>query len=317
MGDKTKIQWTDASWNPVRGCARVSAGCEHCYAETVARRFSGEGQPYEGLINRHGAWNGEIKLVPEKLEEPLRWKRPRRVFVNSMSDLFHANIPGQYRDRVFAVMRETPQHTYQILTKRPQLMRYYIQAWGLAPGRRWPLPNVWLGVSVEDQQSAVDRILNLLRTPAAVRFVSYEPALGPLHLHHVRACRRSESGTWIDWLIVGGESGPGARPCKVQWVRDVVRDCDDQGVACFVKQMGAVVVDRQDRIAGRYDDEWPVNTPVNTSVRIDGQIRMVLNARKGDDPSEWPPALRVRQYPGDTGPTTGELLEAGHDPDDL
>ncbi len=175
---KNGIVWTDETWNPLRGCSRVSEGCRNCYAESVARRFDGPGLPYEGLIASGGQWNGQIKLVPEKLDEPLRWQRPRRIFVNSMSDLFHPNVPNEYIDRVFAVMALASQHTFQVLTKRPERMLEYLN-------RRTTMPNVWLGVSIENQVTADERIPLLLQTPAAVRWVSAEPLLRPVDLFHV------------------------------------------------------------------------------------------------------------------------------------
>lgn len=237
---KTKIEWTDATWNPLRGCSRVSDGCRNCYAEKVANRFSGPGQPYEGLIAKGGQWNGKIKLVPEKLSEPLRWKKPRMVFVNSMSDLFHESVPDDFIDKVFAIMAQCPEHTFQILTKRPKRMLSYLSAKNL--GRRvnsylpstvnYPIPpkNVWLGVSVEDQKSADERIPLLLRCPAAVRWVSAEPLLGPVNL--------TFEDRPVDWVVVGGESGHGARPMAHSWARSLRDQCVSAGVPFFMKQMG-------------------------------------------------------------------------------
>ena len=309
------IEWTDVTWNPVRGCSRVSAGCENCYAEKQAHRFNGVGQPYEGLTNRHGAWAGKIKLVPEKLDQPLRWRTPRRVFVNSMSDLFHEAVPEGFIARVFHTMARTPQHTYQILTKRPGRMREVVprvralveRGWPQEPPRHWyhaparpAWGHVWLGVSVEDQATADERIPVLLGTPAAVRFVSYEPALGPISFvdqlyssvqatgkFRARKGRRQIQLTHagrlepgIDWMIVGGESGPGARPCDVQWIRSAVQQCRDSSTPVFVKQLGARPVDSVVRWVDPNDESLGT-----------------IHHRKGGDPAEWPEDLRVREWP--------------------
>lgn len=209
MSDKTKISWTDSTWNPIRGCSRVSEGCRNCYAESVAARFSGPGMPYEGLARRTSTgeprWTGDVRLVEKALEQPLRWKRPRKIFVSSMSDLFHERLNNDDIDRVFAVMMLAPHHTFQVLTKRPHRMRAYMRAPNLYQrildaarefrDRRSPLDSVpisnpslfparhvWLGVSVENQATADERIPPLLDTPAAVRFLSCEPILGPVDL---------------------------------------------------------------------------------------------------------------------------------------
>lgn len=343
----TGIQWTDETWNPIRGCSRVSEGCRHCYAETVAHRFSGPGLPYEGLTNAQGRWNGTIRVVDEHLTDPLRWKRPRRVFVNSMSDLFHENVAEETIDRIFAVMALAPQHTFQILTKRPERMRAFVasrnghssgvwfaaeklkpspppQHWYHA-GRsfEWPLPNVWLGVSVEDQKTADERIPLLLQTPAAVRFISAEPLLGPVNLHrlehphdgcHASALQgqrdenRYEFDHQLDWVIVGGESGHGARPCWTPSVRRIVSDCISTGTACFVKQLGADVRDRNDAgFTGDEPDHWPETHCERDAIEhdLDGTrdgyqgapVRIHLCDRKGGDMAEWPEDLRVRQFP--------------------
>lgn len=243
MSDKTGIEWTDATWNPVTGCTKVSAGCDHCYAETFAERFRGtEGHYFE---------NGfDVQLRPDKLDLPLRWKRPRRIFVNSMSDLFHDQVPDHYIAGVFAVMARAPQHTFQVLTKRHGRMRSLLNEHDFAArvcgpdDVAWPLPNVWLGVSTEDQQWADIRIPALLDTPAAVRFISAEPLLGPINLgfnecDHSRR-NHEEVGCWrgLDWVIVGGESGPGARPMHPDWVRSLRGQCADAGVPFLFKQWG-------------------------------------------------------------------------------
>lgn len=278
MGDRSPIQWTDASWNPVRGCSRTSPGCggpNHeggCYAERIAARFSDPGQPFHGFAERtkHGGrWTGKLALVPELLNLPLRWRKPRRIFVNSMSDLFHESLPDEAIDQVFAVMALAPQHTFQVLTKRAERMRRYFadplraalighQTADLN-GAGWPsltplpLPNVWLGVSVEDQQRADDRIPALLETPAAVRFLSCEPLLSSVDLaghlvgHEVHGIDLSrEVGSkvgacigWtppVDWVICGAESGPRARPFDEAWARQLRNQCQAAGVPFFLKQ---------------------------------------------------------------------------------
>ncbi len=360
MSDGTKIQWTDATWSPVRGCAAVSAGCSNCYAQRTAHRFSGPGQPYEGLTRQTAGgpkWTGAVRLVREVLDQPLRWRKPRRVFVNSMSDLFHGDVPDDYIDRVWAVMAQCPNHTFQILTKRPERMRDYLSnpkqkhrvldeltgrtvshevADGVRHARRvaapwihvrmgrgrsgndiarwylsWlgeagALPNVWLGVSCEDQSAVDERIPLLLKTPAAVRFVSAEPLLGPLNFRSVPykgdtnyfldtlggrySTTRCGGGTpftfgmaklkALDWVIAGGESGPGARPCNVEWIRSIVNQCREAKVPVFVKQLGAAP--RGDRGEG-----LPRLEPGFSALR----------SRKGDDMDEWPEDLRVREWP--------------------
>ena len=297
MGATTGIEWTDSTWNPLRGCSKVSAGCDHCYAETMAARFSGKGLPFEkvtriGMLGTH--WNGNVELVEKHLLDPMKWRsiitsgpvagmgssRPRRVFVNSMSDLFHPNVPDEWIDQIFAVMALCPQHTFQVLTKRPERMREYLCAYGrtsaiynvatviiggdfskmpvrMAHHRSsgdgwWPLPNVWLGVSIENQDAADERIPLLLQTPSAVRIVSCEPQLGAISLHQCGAivyesfpeassCDGSDG--WyeiskIDWVICGGESGPGARPMHPDWARGLRDQCAAAGVPFFFKQWG-------------------------------------------------------------------------------
>lgn len=255
--DRTSIAWTDATWSPVRGCSRVSLGCDSCYAMKMAHRFSGKGQPYEGLtrIGKRGVdWAGFARLVPEQLGVPLRWKKPRRIFVNSMSDLFHESLEDADILRVFDVMRQCQQHTFQVLTKRASRMRKWfswVQAmpgWPL-PGNRvgvWPLPNVWLGVSAEDQQRADERIPHLLATPAAVRFVSVEPQIGPVDLALARSTPALDATGYclvdwphaphIDWVIVGSESGARARPFQWLWAESLRDQCAAAGVAFFMKQ---------------------------------------------------------------------------------
>jgi len=269
----------------------------------VASRFSGPGLPYEGLA-RDGKWTGEVRLVEDHLADPLRWRKPRRIFVNSMSDLFHERVPDEWIDRVFAVMSLAPQHSFQILTKRPERMWAYLSEVTREPAVRvvasnvqmmirrremawatgWPIPNVWIGVSVEDQATADARVPVLLSTPAAVRFVSYEPALGPVDWTAIHAEDLwTNHSCGIDWIICGGESGPGARPFDVAWARQTIAQCRDAGVACFVKQLGA----------------RPFSQPVYAADgTIAGGVVMDLRHRAGADPDEWPEDLRVREFPG-------------------
>jgi protein gp37 len=331
MAANSNIEWTDASWNPVRGCKVVSPGCTNCYAMKQAHRFSGKGKAYEGLtkMSKGGpVWTGAARTVPELLDAPLHWKKPRRIFVNSMSDLFHEDVPFQFIADVFAVMACTTRHIYQVLTKRPQRVLEWFRwlelgtfkfptqvdplkvwpQWTPARGGRggydncgpaWPLENVWLGVSVEDQARADERIPLLLQTPAAVRWISAEPLLGPVDLRripfvdgdqrHKQDALTGEAlmyGTGINgnpdivvrtepilkklhWIVVGGESGPGARPCSLDWIRSLIEQCRTAGVPIFVKQLGA---------HGTF-------------------AKRRLKNRKGGDPAEWPEDLRVREYP--------------------
>jgi protein gp37 len=254
MGDRSGIEWTDATWNPVTGCDRVSEGCDHCYAQTLARRLKLMGNPryqLDGDPRTSGPGFG-LNLHPDKLTEPLTWSRPRRVFVNSMSDLFHDDVPDGFIANVFGVMAVAQHHQFQILTKRPGRMasllaRLEDEARGFAawhensrttmsgPGTiLWPLPNVWLGTSVENQRWADIRIPKLLQTPAAVRFLSCEPLLGPidLHLDNVRGA--------LAWVIVGGESGVGARPMDASWARSLRDQCVGSSVLFFFKQWGGI-----------------------------------------------------------------------------
>lgn len=342
---RTSIEWTAGkdgseglSWNAVRGCARVSAGCQNCYAERQAPRFSAPCQPYEGLISVRAKasglrytnpkaagswwkprWTGEARFVPKMLEMPLRHRRPANVFVTSMSDLFHRDIKNEQIAAVFGVMAACEQHTFQLLTKRPERMLEWFEWVGknkagddaprallhhavgavyndlysdvddeepqtsLDPACEaccdldvWPLVNLWIGVSVEDQARADERIPLLRQTPAAVRWLSVEPLLErvELDLHG------------IDWVVVGGESGPGARQCNVDWIRDVVRQCRLAHVPLFVKQLGAAYCDPANAVGG----------PRTKPRREYGRISK-LKDRKGADMLEWPADLRVREFP--------------------
>jgi protein gp37 len=244
MADASTIEWTDATWNPVRGCSRVSEGCRFCYAERMAARFAGPGKPFEGFaqITRAGArWTGKVALVENALDLPLRWRRPRRIFVNSMSDLFHEGLDVDAIHKVFDVMCRASWHQYQVLTKRSSRLL------DIAPRLPWP-SHVWMGVSVESAEH-VDRIDHLRRTAAAVRFLSLEPLLGPLPRLNLRG---------IDWVIVGGESGPGCRPIDPTWVLDIRDQCLRTKVPFFFKQWGGVHKKRAGReLEGRTWDEMP------------------------------------------------------------
>lgn len=324
MGADSKIEWCDASWNPIVGCSVVSPGCTNCYAMGHAARIvrcaNGAASHYDGTTQPSKAgpvWTSKVALAPDHiLTAPLRWRRPRRIFVNSMGDLFHEAVPDAWIDRVFAVMALAPQHTFQVLTKRAKRMRVYMTGdWSvrvyqdidgdprgatscgcLAGGK--PLPNVWLGVSAEDQTLAEKRIPDLLETPAAVRWLSAEPLLGPIDFDDFRPPNSPTRGDpfpltgrmiWaaargfddsvnacagytgkLDWVVVGGESGPGARPMHPQWARDIRDQCAAAGVPFFFKQWG----------------EWGVDRPraggdLGGDIRA-GRVRHVCAAREND-----------------------------------
>lgn len=317
----TKIEWSEVTWNPTTGCDRVSAGCDHCYALTLARRLKAMGSAKyqrDGDPRTSGPGFG-ITEHPDVLELPLRWRKPRRIFVNSTSDLFHKGVSDEFIARVFAVMAVTPQHTFQVLTKRHGRMRallssetfrhevaLYVRHRDELYSRElvgWPLPNVWCGVSVEDQRWADVRIPALLDTPAAVRFISAEPLLGPVDLgtldtrdgvidalvgngDHVRR-DGGELTSWVnprplprlDWVIVGGESGPGARRMDLGWARQIVELCWAADVPVFVKQLGST-----------------------------------HGLRKGGDMDTWPEDLRVREFPAVAGPADPHGHERGLSP---
>ncbi len=239
----SNIEWTEVTWNPVTGCDRVAAGCDNCYALTLAKRLKAMGaEKYQNDGNPATSGPGfDVTIHPRSLAQPKRWKGPRTVFVNSMSDLFHARVPLSFIQDVFDVMEETPQHTYQALTKRAHRMAR------VSEKLRWPT-NLWMGVSVESED-VVDRIDHLRATPAATRFLSCEPLLGPLpHLDLAD----------IDWVIVGGESGPRARPMDPQWARDIRDQCADAKTAFFFKQWGGHTPKTNGRLLdGRTWDEYP------------------------------------------------------------
>jgi protein gp37 len=234
MATNSHIEWTDATWNPVTGCSKISPGCKHCYAERLAVRLQAMGQKNY----RNGF---EVTVQSQMLELPLRWKSPKRIFVNSMSDLFHKDVPFSYIQDVFSVMQRARWHQYQVLTKRSERLLE------LSPRLEWT-PQIWMGVSVENDDYLY-RIDNLRRTGAHVKFLSLEPLLGPL---------RKLKLSGIDWVIVGGESGPGARPIDPAWVRNIRDQCVSTGVAFFFKQWGGVQKKRTGReLEGRTWDEMP------------------------------------------------------------
>jgi protein gp37 len=388
----TGIEWTEATWNPLAGCTPVSPGCLNCYAATMSHRLACMGQAkYAGLTvergqgqDRRKVFTGKLSFDEGALLAPLAWRKPRRVFVNSMSDLFHEEVPFEFVDRVWAVMASSSRHTFQVLTKRPERMaeylvrvtqrggpaldryvdelrRYHEQhlegyregytlpspptpelrfiydsaceqekhrftydrstkplGHGFSGGefhwRPWPLSNVWLGTSVEDQERADQRVPQLLRCPAAVRFLSCEPLLGPLDLRLAFEEGLTELCP-THWVIVGGESGGKSRPCNVAWVRSVVEQCRAAGVPCFVKQLGGnchaenggdyrkVVRTQEGIVAASVESLDPAWVGVSEAeagcgrpiIRSDG--RVCLADRKGGDVAEWPEHLRVREFP--------------------
>lgn len=288
MSDGTQISWTDATWNPVTGCTKVSPGCDHCYIDRTPpfrmqhRRFDKPGIGGTTGVQLHG----------DRLLQPLHWRKPRRIFVNSLSDLFHADIPGLFITSVFATMQRTPQHSYQVLTKRPARMRSLLTSELFRSKVSWPLPNVWLGVSTEDQKTADLRIPILLETPAAVRWISAEPLLGPIRLPrfcacgcgklYEDACRSArlysgwlnpdqaeasvESTLGLDWVVVGGESGPGARPAHPDWFRTLRDQCSAAGVPFHFKQRGEWTW------TSRPSDRWGDRDPDLWVEKSDGRI---------------------------------------------
>lgn len=309
----TKIEWTDTTWNVTSGCTRASAGCDNCYAVRQTKRLAKIEKTrakYEGLVNEgKNHFNGVVRCHESELLKPFSWSKPRMVFVNSMSDLFHKDVPFEFIDQVFSVMALCPDHTFQVLTKRPERMaeylsnedtsariwtqmgkideRWYDLEWVRDEGHEVVLPtpgNVWLGTSVEDQEAADERIPYLLQCPAAVRFLSCEPLLGDIKFDYVPGLYEGDGHDmpWmkddtLHWVIAGGESGPGARPCNVDWIRSIVQQCKDAQVPCFVKQLGSKPFDPE--AAYHFNDY------------------LKLKDRKGGDMSEFPEDLRVREMP--------------------
>lgn len=235
----SKIEWTDATWNPVRGCSKISPGCKHCYAERFAERFRGvPGHPFEQGF--------DLRLVPEKLADPLRWKSPKMIFVNSMSDLFHTEVPQSYISKVASVMRLARWHTYQVLTKRSKRLRELLSGPLQEAAKE---AHIWWGVSVEDRKYGLPRIADLQAAPAAIRFLSIEPLLEDLGTLQLAG---------ISWVIVGGESGPGARPMREEWVLSIREQCRNAHIPFFFKQWGGVRKKARGRtLQGRTHDEYP------------------------------------------------------------
>lgn len=269
MADKSAIEWTDATWNPVIGCSKVSPGCAHCYAEALTMRFAATWK-VPGLPWTPANASANVLLRPERLDQPLRWSNSRMVFVNSMSDLFHEHVPDAYIARVFAVMARAQRHIFQVLTKRPERMAALLSSrrWTRSVARivepalpaahiSWPLPNVWLGTSIENRRF-VSRAELLNATPASVRFISAEPLLGSLV--------PSLDLAGIDWLIVGGESGPRHRPMRVEWVRELREAARSAETAFFFKQWGGRTSKRNGRVLdGRTWDELPTEPHLRSS----------------------------------------------------
>lgn len=324
MGDKSDIEWTDATWNPVRGCDKISPGCKHCYAETFAERFRGvKGHAYEQGF--------DLRTVPEALQLPLRWKRARRIFVNSMSDLFHKDVPSSFIDEVIATMLLAHWHTYQVLTKRAERMaqhlsdpglyervlaivnrirdgatgalRAHLYSVGVSNPMTFPAPWIWWGVSVEDQARADERIPHLLRTPAAVRFLSCEPLLERVELRrwindpcncmvptmegagqHAPKCRTFQEPWGIDWIIVGGESGPGARPMHPEWARSLRDQCIAARVPFFFKQWGAWLEIEYDRESppGARDGERYLNLAGGHGFHGESVVRLRVGRKQNN-----------------------------------
>lgn len=332
MSENSKIEWCDATWNPVAGCSKISQGCRGCYAIRQAHRMAGNPNPkikarYEGLthiVNGHPEWNGVTRLNPDTLGVPRVWRRPRRIFVNSLSDLFHETLTVQDAEAVFREMLSASQHTYMILTKRADIMaeripiimnRVFGYSWTAVPGF------IQMGVSVEDQPTADRRIPHLLLAPLTARFVSYEPALAAVNFRRIEHRPGGSGGpAFIDALtgvsstlcgsqrlprlnqvIVGGESGPGARGFDLAWAQRTVDDCKASNVACFVKQLGAHPgeVAYPSGVTDKEAHRWMVEgwTRISTQTGEHWRKYYRLKDKKGGDMSEWPESLRVREFP--------------------
>ena len=258
----SKIEWTNKAWNPLAGCSRVSPGCVHCYAETMAKRLKAMGvKEYQEVVNKTG-WTRKIRLIPAKLNEPLHWRKPQMIFVNSMSDLFHKDVPFIFISSVWQTMYTASQHTYQILTKRPERA---LEWFNWAYMGKEEHKNIWLGVSIENQEQK--KRIEVLQRINIIRFISFEPLLediGEINLNG------------ISWVIIGGESGPGARPFNIDWARNIIRQCKEQKVPIFMKQVGS--------------------NPIGWDANKLEYKRAHLKSRKGSDMKEWPVDLRIREY---------------------
>lgn len=316
------IQWTDETWNWLVGCSRTSPGCANCYAADAAKSARLQQFPQYQAVKE---WDGTVQFVESQLDKPLKRRKPTRYFTCSMSDVFHENVSDEWRDRAFAVMALTPWHTYQVLTKRPDRMLEYMRSLdlrrlaryatpfasiaGVSQDWKLPLPNVWLGTTVENQAMADKRIPLLLQTPAVIRFLSCEPLLEEVsieHWLHLPPCPQHPNEVaagWghlpcdchshiervgkINWLIAGGESGPKARECRIDWLRSLASQCQAANVPVFVKQLGSKAVD-----VSQYKPHYRSNNR-----DYNRQIRMKLANSKGGDISEWPEDLRIREFP--------------------
>jgi len=290
----TKISWATETWNPVVGCSRISAGCKNCYAAEAAKSARLQQFPqYQNVKD----WDGTVEFVESQLNKPLSWRSPQTIFVCSMSDLFHENVEDEWRDQIFAVMAIATQHTFQLLTKRPEQMKEYFQhesrltrvSYQIYEIQRkelersgkqikfdhpltFPLPNVWLGTSVENRKAANDRIPLLLMCPATVRFLSCEPLLEAINIKDYLSADNEEFGhPGIDWVIIGGESGSNSRSCHIDWIRSIVTQCQATNTAVFVKQLGSDAI-------------------------LDGN-RLRLKDRKGADMQEFPEDLQIQDFP--------------------
>lgn len=329
MAGNSAIEWTDAVWNPTTGCTRVSPGCKNCYAFQLHDMRHEAFKAGKKLPQQYAKPFKELQLFEDRVTTPLKWKKPKRIFVNSMSDLFHKDVPDEFLHRVFHTMEAAHWHTFQILTKRPERMKEYM-GWRWGEGRI-PSRHIWLGTSVERQEEADERIPHLLRTPAAVRFLSCEPLLGKVNLRPYlphkfnreptcewcedcipntpgmewwKQTRADNHSPFIDWCIVGGESGRAPRPCDLAWLRSLTVQCKAASVPMFVKQLGS------NATASYYDEfreewesqrgnDWPAALDWN---HRDGQppltARVALPlAKKGGDFDEFPAALRIREFP--------------------
>lgn len=335
------IAWCDSSWNPTIGCSRASEGCFGCYAESLAFRFKGPGQHYEGLVrlvNGHPTWTGVVREVPSKLADPLRWRRPRKIFLDSTSDIFHAALPDAAIDKIFAVMALSPAHIFQLLTKRSGRMKSYLSdpatpyrlakvvetadfihpyrsqserqrvAEVLTQDAGWPLANVAVGVSVESQPYVLERLADLMATPAALRWASAEPLLSAIDIRaflpgacdneSCGRCGRLDSqpghgerclGPKLDWLVIGGESGLDPRIFDATWGRLLIAQCAEAGTPCFFKQCGSAFYDADNAVAGAR-----FKFPAGADAR---RFRRLID-RGGKNKAEWPEDLQVQQFPG-------------------
>ena len=318
----TGIQWTDVTWNPIAGCSMVSPGCTNCYAMKQAHRNAAMGMAkYTGLTQISGGrpvWTGKVRMADRRtLEGPLHRKIKTRYFVNSMSDLFHEDVTGDQLAAIFGVMVQCPQHTFQILTKRSLVMRDWMNkpdshemvaeyAKVAAEDLPWPPKNVWLGVSAESQERADERVPDLLQTRAAVRFVSAEPLLGPIDFARLCGgdwdamtgrfypCLGEDKTPALDWVIVGGESGHGARDCNVDWVWQIAKDCRWYEVPVFVKQLGRFPVQE---LAEFENSGWPDGTIQITPKDDPKCAHLQLHDPKGGNMEEWPRAHCIREFP--------------------